>query len=101
MGSPASATTPLSLSPGRASMDGLPDFRHTRSGQPVQPMKYILITGGVVSGLGKGVTASSVGVCLKILGFRCSYRVGRSGGLTKKQGPSCCSTASATCATAA
>ena len=72
MGSPASATTPLSLSPGRASLDGLPDFRHTRAGQPVQPMKYILITGGVVSGLGKGVTASSVGVCLKSMGFRCT-----------------------------
>ncbi|KAF9615108.1 hypothetical protein IFM89_021679 [Coptis chinensis] len=28
-------------------------------------MKYILVTGGVVSGLGKGVTASSIGVLLK------------------------------------
>ncbi|KAF7835866.1 CTP synthase [Senna tora] len=28
-------------------------------------MKYVLVTGGVVSGLGKGVTASSIGVLLK------------------------------------
>lgn len=28
-------------------------------------MKYIIITGGVISGLGKGITASSVGVLLK------------------------------------
>jgi CTP synthase len=32
--------------------------------------KYVLITGGVVSGLGKGVTASSVGVVLKACGLR-------------------------------
>uniref|UniRef100_A0A453JZ63 CTP synthase N-terminal domain-containing protein n=1 Tax=Aegilops tauschii subsp. strangulata TaxID=200361 RepID=A0A453JZ63_AEGTS len=34
------------------------------------PTKYVLITGGVVSGLGKGVTASSVGVVLKSCGLR-------------------------------
>ncbi|GMH37012.1 hypothetical protein BSKO_04885 [Bryopsis sp. KO-2023] len=33
-------------------------------------MKYVLVTGGVVSGLGKGVTASSVGVLLKACGYR-------------------------------
>ena len=33
-------------------------------------MKYIYVTGGVVSGLGKGVTASSIGVLLKSLGLR-------------------------------
>ncbi|XP_077251028.1 uncharacterized protein LOC143890282 [Tasmannia lanceolata] len=33
-------------------------------------MKYILVTGGVVSGLGKGVTASSIGVILKACGLR-------------------------------
>jgi len=33
-------------------------------------MKYVLVTGGVVSGLGKGVTASSVGVLLKACGHR-------------------------------
>ncbi|XP_031288035.1 CTP synthase-like isoform X2 [Pistacia vera] len=33
-------------------------------------MKFVLVTGGVVSGLGKGVTASSVGVVLKACGLR-------------------------------
>ncbi|KAF0927009.1 hypothetical protein E2562_029235 [Oryza meyeriana var. granulata] len=33
-------------------------------------MKYVLVTGGVVSGLGKGVTASSIGVVLKDCGLR-------------------------------
>ena len=28
-------------------------------------MKYILVTGGVISGIGKGVVASSVGAILK------------------------------------
>ncbi|KAG7638516.1 CTP synthase [Arabidopsis thaliana x Arabidopsis arenosa] len=33
-------------------------------------MKYVLVTGGVVSGLGKGITASSVGVLLQSCGLR-------------------------------
>lgn len=33
-------------------------------------MKYVLVSGGVVSGLGKGVTASSIGVVLKGCGLR-------------------------------
>eukprot|EP00241_Pyramimonas_parkeae_P015471 CAMPEP_0114323128 /NCGR_PEP_ID=MMETSP0059-20121206/27679_1 /TAXON_ID=36894 /ORGANISM="Pyramimonas parkeae, Strain CCMP726" /LENGTH=549 /DNA_ID=CAMNT_0001451321 /DNA_START=156 /DNA_END=1805 /DNA_ORIENTATION=- len=33
-------------------------------------MKYVVVTGGVVSGLGKGVTASSVGVLLQASGLR-------------------------------
>ena len=32
---------------------------------PVDYMKYVVVTGGVLSGLGKGVTASSIGVLLK------------------------------------
>ena len=32
-------------------------------------MKYIVVTGGVISGLGKGITASSVGVLLKGCGL--------------------------------
>lgn len=35
-----------------------------------EKMKYVLVTGGVVSGLGKGVTASSIGVVLKACGLR-------------------------------
>ena len=33
-------------------------------------MKYILITGGVISGIGKGVIASSVGAILKAHGLQ-------------------------------
>ena len=32
--------------------------------------KFIVVTGGVISGIGKGVTASSIGVCMKMLGAR-------------------------------
>ena len=32
--------------------------------------KFVLVTGGVISGIGKGITASSIGVLLKILGQR-------------------------------
>lgn len=42
-------------------------------------MKYVLVTGGVVSGLGKGVTASSIGVVLKACGLRVtSIKIGTS-----------------------
>ncbi len=33
-------------------------------------MKYIIVTGGVISGLGKGITASSIGLLLKSLGLK-------------------------------
>ncbi len=33
-------------------------------------MKYILVTGGVISGIGKGVIASSIGTILKAGGLR-------------------------------
>ena len=33
-------------------------------------MKYIIITGGVISGLGKGITASSIGLLLKYSGYK-------------------------------
>lgn len=35
-----------------------------------QPTKYIFITGGVVSGSGKGITAASIGAILKARGLR-------------------------------
>lgn len=42
-------------------------------------MKYVLVTGGVVSGLGKGVTASSIGLILKACGLRVtSIKIGLS-----------------------
>lgn len=33
-------------------------------------MKYVVVTGGVVSGLGKGITISSIGVLLKSAGLK-------------------------------
>lgn len=36
----------------------------------MKKMKYVLVTGGVVSGLGKGVTASSIGLLLKACNLR-------------------------------
>jgi len=33
-------------------------------------LKYVIVSGGVLSGLGKGVTASSIGVLLKSAGLR-------------------------------
>jgi len=32
-------------------------------------MKFIVVTGGIISGLGKGITASSIGLLLQSLGF--------------------------------
>ena len=40
------------------------------SGTKGTPTKFIVVTGGVISGIGKGVTASSIGVCMKMLGAR-------------------------------
>jgi CTP synthase len=34
------------------------------------PAKYVFVTGGVVSGLGKGITAASLGRLLKSRGLR-------------------------------
>lgn len=34
------------------------------------PIKYIVVSGGVISGIGKGVIASSTGLLLKTLGFK-------------------------------
>nr|XP_055232635.1 CTP synthase 2 isoform X4 [Gorilla gorilla gorilla] len=36
----------------------------------ILPMKYILVTGGVISGIGKGIIASSIGTILKSCGLR-------------------------------
>ena len=38
--------------------------------KPKRPMKYVVVTGGVVSGLGKGITISSTGVLLQACGLR-------------------------------
>ena len=46
------------------------DMRGATASDPVDEMKYVVVTGGVLSGLGKGVTASSIGVLLKSAGLR-------------------------------
>mgnify|MGYP003327919456 FL=1 len=37
---------------------------------PKKQVKYIFVVGGVISGLGKGITASSIGYLLKSAGLR-------------------------------
>jgi len=37
---------------------------------PLRGMRYIVVSGGVLSGLGKGVTASSIGVLMKACGLK-------------------------------
>jgi CTP synthase len=37
-----------------------------------KPIKFIFVSGGVISGLGKGITAASLGMLLKSAGFRVS-----------------------------
>lgn len=68
-------------------------------------MKYVLVTGGVVSGLGKGVTASSTGVLLQARGLRVtSIKIGKdpgslTGGFSRH--PRCNAAADASCASRA
>ena len=38
--------------------------------EPSSDIKYILVSGGVISGVGKGVITSSVGTLLKSIGLR-------------------------------
>ena len=53
-------------------------------------MKYVVVTGGVVSGLGKGITASSIGVVLKACGLRVtSIKIGEGGGREGQREPLC------------
>ena len=37
--------------------------------EEIMAVKYVFVTGGVVSGLGKGITAASLGRLLKARGF--------------------------------
>ena len=39
----------------------------------VEKMKYVVVTSGVVSGLGNGVAASSIGAVLKACGLRVAF----------------------------
>src|SRR5439155_18539569 len=41
-----------------------------RAGMSGRPVKYVFVTGGVVSSLGKGITAASLGAMLKARGLK-------------------------------
>ncbi len=43
---------------------------HSCSSSSLILMKYILVTGGVISGIGKGIISSSIGTILHSYGFR-------------------------------
>ncbi len=45
-------------------------YLKTSRGMKMQKTKYIFVTGGVVSGLGKGITAASLGRLLKARGYK-------------------------------
>ena len=45
----------------------------TQKTQPIRT-KYIFVTGGVLSGVGKGITAASIGAILKAKGFKVSIQ---------------------------
>ena len=42
-------------------------FFHSK--EDIMAVKYVFVTGGVVSGLGKGITAASLGRLLKARGY--------------------------------
>ena len=42
--------------------------------RPGEPCKYIFVTGGVLSGVGKGISAASMGAILKAKGFKVSMQ---------------------------
>ena len=42
--------------------------QQSQSASKPNDKKVIIVTGGVISGIGKGITASSIGVVLKMLG---------------------------------
>ncbi len=46
----------------------------TKLGKPATMPKYIFVTGGVLSGVGKGITAASIGAILKAKGFKVSIQ---------------------------
>eukprot|EP00177_Eucheuma_denticulatum_P007952 GFKZ01014476.1.p1 GENE.GFKZ01014476.1~~GFKZ01014476.1.p1 ORF type:complete len:634 (-),score=88.55 GFKZ01014476.1:153-2054(-) len=47
-----------------------PDMYLNGNSPPASHVKFVLVSGGVISGIGKGLTASSLGVLLKCCGWR-------------------------------
>lgn len=67
------ATYEVAVSGERAKVSDVqltPRKRHLAETSRVKATKYIVVTGGVVSGIGKGVTASSIGMLVKTAGYR-------------------------------
>ncbi|PWN47951.1 CTP synthase [Violaceomyces palustris] len=63
--------TPVSLAPlPLGSLGPIPTFDHHQRSKGRKEMKYIVVSGGVISGIGKGVIASSTGLLLKTLGLK-------------------------------
>lgn len=48
---------------------GFPSLNKTKTADSTQRTKYVFVSGGVLSGLGKGITAASLGVLLKAHGY--------------------------------
>jgi len=49
-------------------------YKYRCGGYKIMSVKYIFVTGGVVSGLGKGITAASLGRLLKERGYRVTIK---------------------------
>ena len=67
------ATYEVSVTGERGAMSDVqltPRKRHLADAPRPRATKYIFVTGGVVSGIGKGVTASSIGMLVKAAGYR-------------------------------
>mmetsp|Transcript_68143 Transcript_68143/g.109797 ORF Transcript_68143/g.109797 Transcript_68143/m.109797 type:complete len:620 (+) Transcript_68143:77-1936(+) len=65
------AGTGMAATPASPSMPSFsPASRNESFNQVPRPMKYVVITGGTISGLGKGTTISSIGVVLRSHGVR-------------------------------
>ena len=64
--SPSRIRAPSVSSPRRGGASGGP----SSPSRVRRDMKYVIVTGGVASGIGKGITISSIGVLLKCMGLR-------------------------------
>lgn len=48
--------------------------KNKKAGKKTKSCKYIFVTGGVLSGVGKGITAASIGAILKAKGYKVSIQ---------------------------
>jgi len=64
------STSPAFAPPQRGDTVTVPFPGVERHFKTAQPVKYLVVTGGTISGLGKGTAISSMGVVLKSMGLR-------------------------------